>query len=141
KSQLLIQQAQAELRQGNAPAAATAAKQAIDAGGAPVAAVAAYARAMAAQGKGKKASGLVSQAWAKAPHPALLAAYRVLIPGESALDWARRVESLAQILPDHPESRLAVAAASLDAQLWGQARNRLMSLTAEDSAPEIRARA
>jgi HemY protein len=43
--------------------------------------------------------------------------------------------------PDHPESRLAVASAALDAELWGQMRNRFSGLTGEDAAPSIRARA
>ncbi len=48
---------------------------------------------------------------------------------------------MAKAAPDHPESRLAVASASLEAELWGQTRNRLSGLTGEDAAPHIRARA
>ena len=141
KTRLLLQQAQVDVKNGESQNASSLAKQAIDLGGAPVAATAAYARAMAAQGKGRKAAHLVEKAWGETPHADLAAAYRVLIPGESALDWARRVDNLARIDADHPETRLAVARASLDAELWGQARNRLAPLTAEDIEPDVRARA
>jgi HemY protein len=141
KSRLLTRQAQAYLRGGDAAAAANAARKAMDADDANYNAVAVFAKAMAAQGKGRKAAGAVERAWASAPHVELLAAYKALIPGESTLDWAQRVDNLAKAAPNHPESRLAVAIASLDAALWGQARNRLQGLTGEDTAPEIRARA
>lgn len=141
QTRLLLQQAQADLKNGESQNAASLAKRAIDLGGAPVAATAAYARAMAAQGKGRKAAHLVEKMWGTTPHADLAAAYRVLIPGETALEWARRVDNLARIDADHPETRLAVAEASLDAQLWGQARNRLMPLTEEGVDADIRARA
>lgn len=141
KTRLLLQQSQADLRNGESQNAASLAKQAIDLGGAPVAATAAFAKAMAAQGKGRKAAHLVEKLWSERPHADLAAAYRVLIPGESTLDWARRLDNLARLAPDHPETRLAVARASLDAQLWGQARNRLAPLTADNIEPDVRARA
>jgi HemY protein len=141
KTRLLLQQAQVDVKNGESQNASSLAKQAIDLGGAPVAATAAYARAMAAQGKGRKAAHLVEKMWGETPHADLAAAYRMLVPGESALDWARRVDNLARIDPDHPETRLAVARASLDAELWGQARNRLAPLTAETVEPDVRARA
>ncbi|MGE4063846.1 MAG: heme biosynthesis HemY N-terminal domain-containing protein [Rhodospirillaceae bacterium] len=141
KTRLLLQQAQVDLKTGDSISAAALARQAIDIGGAPVPATAAYARAMAAQGKGRKAAHLIEKLWGETPHADLAAAYKILIPGESALDWARRVDNLARIDADHPETRLAVASASLEAELWGQARNRLAPLTAETGDPDVRARA
>ncbi|MBY0509983.1 MAG: hypothetical protein K2P94_07495 [Rhodospirillaceae bacterium] len=141
KSRLLALQAQTALGHGDAAGAANAAKKAIDADESNPGAVVMFAKAMAAQGKGRKASSVVERAWAAQPSAALLEAYRVLVPGESVLDWARRIDGLAKAAPDHAESRLAVAIASLEAQLWGQARNRLQGLTNEDTAPDIRARA
>ncbi len=141
KTRILLQQAQAELKNGDSQSAASLARQAIDLGGAPVAATAAYARAMAAQGKGRKAAHLVEKMWETHPHADLAAAYRVLIPGETALDYARRVDNLARLHPDHAETRLAVARAALDAELWGQARNRLAPLTQDHAEPDTRARA
>lgn len=141
KTRLLLQQAQADLKNGESQSAAALAKQAIDLGGAPVAATAAYARAMAAQGKGRKAAHLVEKMWGVSPHADLAEAYRVLIAGETALEWARRVDNLARIDADHAETRLAVAGASLDAQLWGQARSRLLPLTEEGMDADVRGRA
>jgi HemY protein len=141
KSRLLTLQAQAMLSHGDTAGAVSVAKKALDADESNASAVVMFAKAMAAQGKGRKAAGVVERAWAAHPSGMLLEAYRTLVPGESSLDWARRIDGLAKAAPDHPESRLAVAIASLQAELWGQARNRLSSLTGEDSAPHIRARA
>lgn len=141
KLKLHVQEALSALKNGDADTAISAAKKAMDTSELNPEAVAAYAKAMTSQGKGRKAAGAVEKAWRANPHPALLNAYRSLIPGESALDWAKRVENLAKTAPDHPETRLAVADASLRAELWGQARNRLSVLTNEDIAPDIRARA
>jgi HemY protein len=141
KSRLLTLHAQATLAQGDAVGAGNAAKKAMDADDTNQAAVAAYAKAMTAQGKGRKAAGAVERAWAVKPSAELLAAYRNLVPGEAPLDWARRIDGLAKAAPDHAESRLAVATASLNAELWGQTRNRLAGLTGTDAAPDVRARA
>lgn len=141
KLKLLVQDANGALKNGDAAAAAAAAKKAVETSGPNSEAVSVYARAMASQGKGRKAAGIVEKAWRTNPHAELLSAYRALVPGESALDWAKRVENLAKATPDHPETRLAVAEASLNAELWGQARNRLSALTGDDMTPDIRARA
>ena len=145
RAQLFVRVGEAALARGDASAAAVAAKRALGTGGhgggSGRDAVSLYARAMVASGKGRKAEATVERAWADDPHPILLAAYRVLQPGETALNWAKRVENLAQAAPDHVESKLAVAEASLAAELWGQARNRLSGLTVEGVDPEIRARA
>lgn len=141
RSRLYTLQAQAALSRGDASAAASAAKKAMDVDDTHQAAVSTFAKAMTAQGKGRKAAGAVERAWAVKPGLELLAAYRMLVPGESSLDWARRIDGLAKAAPDHPESRLAVAAASLEAELWGQTRNRLSGLTGADAPPGIRARA
>jgi HemY protein len=138
---LLVRQAETALRNGDAAVAAVSAKKAMGAGGHTRDAVVVFAKAMAAQGKGRKAAGTVERAWAEAPHIELLSAYRTLVPAESSLDWAKRIESLVKGAPDHTESKLAVAEASLHAELWGQARNRLSGLTAETVDPETRARA
>jgi len=133
-------QAQDLLAQGQAAAAARVAHAAMDENGG-TAAAAVYGRAMAAQGKGHKAVTDVARAWAHHPDPALLEVYRALVPGESALEFAQRVEQLVRGNPDHVESKLAVAEASLAAELWGQARHRLTGLTGEANAPHVRVRA
>ena len=142
KSTIYVRISAMALAHRNTTEAAIAAKRAMGVSGpASRAAVVAFANAMAAQGKGAKAASAVERAWADAPHADLLAAYRGLMPGETAIAWAQRVEALAKAAPDHPESRLAVAAAALSAELWGQARNRLSGLTAQNMSPDVRARA
>ncbi len=141
KSKLLVREAQRALKNGDGAGAAATAKKAMDLLERSDEAVSAYARAMAAQGKGRKAFNVVEKAWQSKPSGELLSAYKVLVPGESTLDWAKRVENLAKLAPDHAESRLGVAEASLNAELWGQARNRLSTLTSDDVDSGIRARA
>jgi len=141
KSKLLVQESAAALKGGDANAAVASAKKAMDASDSGHDAVAAYAKAMASQGKGRKAAGTVEKAWRVQPHADLLAAYRALVPGEASLDWAKRVENLAKVSPDHPETKLAVAEASLNAELWGQARNRLSTLTSDETPLNIRGQA
>lgn len=104
-------------------------------------AAAAAARALNAQGKAKKATAELEKAWTAHPHPAVLKSYLELAPGESALARAGRVETLTRGNPDHPESRLAVAEASLDAELWGQARSKIESLIDGDAPAAVRERA
>ena len=140
RARLRIHLATAQLAQGQSALAAKTAQKSIDDGGG-TAAIAAYARAMAAQGKGRKASSDIERAWTTSPESALLAAYRALVPGETALDWARRVETLVQNNSEHAESRLALAEAALGAELWGRARNRLQGLTTDLQSPAVRARA
>lgn len=140
KARLLARQADQLLRQGDAAAAVDAARKAI-ANGAGGATVAVLARALVSQGKKKKAASEIEKAWAANPGPALLAAYRGLVPDEAPLDWAKRVERLVAAATDHAESRLAVAEASVGAGLWGQARNRLMPLLGDEVADTLRARA
>jgi HemY protein len=104
-------------------------------------AVAALARALNATGKAKKAAAEVQKAWTINPHPALLAAYLELAPGEAPLARTSRVETLVRGNPDHPESRLAVAETSLAAELWGQARSRVEPLIDGDAQAPTRERA
>jgi HemY protein len=140
RARLRVHHAQAQLAEGQSVPAARTAQRAMDEGGG-IPAVAIYAKAMAAQGKGRKAASDIERAYTQQPDAALVAAYRTLVPGETSLDWARRVEALVQSQPDHPESRLAVAEASLGAELWGRARNRLNGLTSDLQPVAIRARA
>lgn len=86
----------------------------------------AFARCLAEKGRARRATKAVEEAWRKAPHPELAAAYGVLGgTDESPLDRVRRFQRLAGLRNDHPESHLALAEASLAAELWGEARKHL----------------
>jgi len=140
RGRLHILQGQDLLAQGQSAAAARLARTAMDEDGGHTALVL-YGKAMAAQGKGRKAAGDIEKAWAESPDALLLDVYRVLVPGETALELVQRVDHLVRTNPDHVESRLAVAQVSLAAELWGQARNRLAGLTSEAQPADVRARA
>lgn len=104
-------------------------------------AAAILARGLMAEGKLKKAGSELEKAWAKNPHANVLAAYLQLAPGEAALERAGRIEKLVAGNLDHPESRLAQAEASLNAELWGQARSRLELLLDKGTSTPIRTKA
>jgi HemY protein len=76
----------------------------------------------------KKASRIIEAAWKVNPHPDLADTYAHLRSGESARERLTRVQSLAQKMPGHVESALAVARAALDAQEFAGARAALQPL-------------
>ncbi|ARJ66327.1 hypothetical protein WV31_11970 [Magnetospirillum sp. ME-1] len=88
-------------------------------------AIALAARLLAKRGKQRKAASLLKSAFKAAPHPLLIAAWRDLVAGESALDRVKRLQELVQANPASPDGHVALAEAALAAQLWGQARTHL----------------
>lgn len=62
-----------------------------------------------------RASKIISDAWAREPHPKLAAAFKELDAQESATDWLKRVRALVKSSPDHPESKLLLVDAMMDA--------------------------
>jgi len=79
-------------------------------------------------GKTRGLLKLIKEAWAHAPHPKLADLY---IGGDATSDALTRVkkfEELREANPDHPESRIALARALLDAKIWGAARTHLNAL-------------
>ena len=97
-----------------------------------VPAAALRARALAGTGKPRRAARHLEEAWSRRPHPELAAAYLALRPGEEPLQRAKRVQQLAAGNPGAPESRRALAAAALEAGLWGEARRNLAELGPAD---------
>ena len=83
------------------------------------------ARLLIEAGKHKRAAKLIESVWAVRPHPDLVPLYERCWPGESALQRMRRFQHLASLNPDAVDSRIAVAGAALEAQLWGEARGHL----------------
>lgn len=95
------------------------------------------ARLAARDGKTRKTIRLLEDLWASNPHPELVAAYTGLWPNETPLERLRRVQKLTRSNTGALESRLALAAAALDAELWGEARRNLNGLA--DQALSVRA--
>lgn len=83
------------------------------------------ARLLIEAGKHKRAAKLIDSVWAVRPHPDLAALYERCWPGEGALQRMRRFQYLASLNPDAMDSKIAVAGAALEAQLWGEARGHL----------------
>jgi HemY protein len=96
-----------------------------------VAARALLATDLARSGRGREAARIIEQGWVSAPHAELAAAYAQLDPAEDALARARRFERLAGLNPNHLESQIALAGASLAAGLWGPARAELEKALAQ----------
>lgn len=96
-----------------------------------------YAQMLNVRGHSRRARRAIEAAWRAAPHPALAEAYRALYADEPPLLRLKRMERLAGFNPSHVESRLALAAAALEARLWGEARRYLVEAGADtpDAAP------
>lgn len=71
------------------------------------------ARLLHAAGKTGKAASLVEQAWKAAPHPALWLALRDLDATETPAARAARLRALADLNPDHRESRILMVEQAL----------------------------
>jgi HemY protein len=76
-------------------------------------------------GEGKRAAKMLERAWALAPHPDLVDLYLKASGETEPLKRVGVVRRLVSQKPDDIESHLALAQASLDAGLWGEARRHL----------------
>lgn len=88
-------------------------------------------RLLARRGDLRKAAKIVEAAWKANPHPDLAKVYLGLRTGDSVRDRLARAETLAKLSSWHPEARLAVAQAALDARDFPQARDALKPLLNE----------
>jgi HemY protein len=140
RGMVLTLSAEQALRQGDAVLAESQSKKAVNSGGGERALIC-HARALQMQAKSREGLRELEKAWNTHPSGGLLKAYFDLLADEPALEQARRVEKMVSDSADHPESRLALAEASLKAQLWGQARNRLSPLLGDDVPRDLHARA
>ena len=95
------------------------------------------ARRLAADAKSRKASALIERAWKRHPHPGFVEPYAEASGAKDALEVAASVKRLAEINPGHVESRLAAAAAALDAELWGEAKINLEAAAAGGASARV----
>lgn len=84
-----------------------------------------FAALSAANGKNRQAAKIIEESWAKTPHGDLATLYGRLDESADPLKRVKRLEKLAALNPDHPESHLALARALLAAKIWGAARSHL----------------
>jgi len=79
-------------------------------------------RLLADRGDLRKASKIVEAAWKACPHPDLAHVYLHLRPGDAAQDRLKRAQNLARLSSWHPEARLAVTRAAMEARDFALAR-------------------
>jgi HemY protein len=87
-----------------------------------------YARAASRLGDIRGASKIIEACWKQQPHPELAEAYATVRAGDSVKDRLKRAHKLAGIKANHPEGRIAVAVAAIDAKEWDEARSALESV-------------
>ncbi|MDA0786393.1 MAG: hypothetical protein O3B37_08885, partial [Proteobacteria bacterium] len=135
---LLTERARAAQRAGQAADAYAQARKANELDPALVPAASLLARLVADDGRTRRARKFIEKSWAAAPHPDLRDAYLDLLgPDAAALERYKAVEALVRPAADHPEARLALARAALDASLWGETRRQLDALQAVAPTAEV----
>lgn len=95
------------------------------------------ARRLAADAKKRKAASLIERAWRRQPHPGFVEAYGEASGAKDALEQVAAAQRLAELNPGHVESRLAVAAAALDAELWDEARKNLEAAAGDGASVRV----
>jgi HemY protein len=78
----------------------------------------------------REARRTLEKAWPATPHPDLIRAYGGSLPASDGIERLKHLGKLVAGAADHPESRLALAEAALEARLWGEARRHLSGLLA-----------
>ena len=122
----------ASLQEEDPARAAEFEKQAFaaDAGFTPAAL--AHARRLGDAGGGRRARSVLEQSWLAAPHPDIGTAW--LAGEKDRLARVKAVDDLIHRNREHPESRLLMARAAIDAGLTGRARSELDALVASRTA-------
>jgi len=133
RADILLQQSAA----GSGDEALALAKKAFQAGPGYPAAAARYARLLIADGRHGRAADVIERAWRIQPDPELADLYWDARQSVDALAKVKAAQRLATFNPDHPESRIAVAVAALEARLWGEARTNLESIAGENASPRV----
>ena len=91
-------------------------------------AVVSLSRLELSEGNKSAASKVISDAWAKEPHPSLATAFKEIDTAESTADWLKRVRKLIKSTDSHPQSKLILVDALMDAGEYEVARPVLDSL-------------
>ncbi len=136
RAAVLLEQSRVAEAEGDSDAAASRAREALDLAPTLIPATVALAHLFKARGRAARGAKLIEEAWARSPNPELATAYGQIIGETDPLARVKRFQRLFSFRPDHPESHVALAAASLEAKLWGEARKHLTS--AAGDAPTAR---
>lgn len=136
KALLLVERSRAAERDGNAADSLALAREAFGLAPERIAVTSRLAELQIKAGDGRRAMKTLERGWALAPHPDLADLYLKASGETDALKRVGVVRRLASQKPDDIESHLALAQASLDAGLWGEARRQLE--TAGGANPSVR---
>ncbi len=136
KAVLMVERAQKAEADGQLEAAIKLLTQALKLENTLVPAALKLAELMGKTNKRRKALSVIEEMWQHLPHPALYEVYLDLTGEPDALKRVQLAEKLAQRARTHVESRVIIARAALEAQLWGEARDELNVLLQE--APSAR---
>lgn len=136
KSLLEVERAKLALEEGQSDAAIKLLRQALKQDPELVPASLDLASLLHKSGKTRKALSVIEDLWQRVPHPKAYDLYVVFHAEPDALKRVRLAEKLAAKYRSHVESRLIIARASLEAELWGEARDELEILVKE--APSAR---
>lgn len=82
-------------------------------------------RVLSRLGELRRAVKTLETTWKLSPHPDLAETYAHVRPGDSPRDRVKRIKTLTRLSPDHLESAIALAKASIEAQDWETARTAL----------------
>ncbi len=136
KALLLVERSREAERDGSESDAQALAREAFALAPERIAATGRLAELQIRSGDAKRASKTLERGWAVAPHPDLAELY-LKASGES--EPLKRIGVIRRLVTrnaDDIESHLALAKASLDAGLWGEARRQLE--TAGGTSPPVR---
>jgi HemY protein len=136
KALLLVERSQAAERDRHSADALVLAREAFGLAPERIAVTQRFAELQIKADDGKRAMRTVERGWALAPHPDLAALYLKASGEADPLKRVGVIRRLASQKPDDVESHLALAQASLDAGLWGEARRHLES--AGGTSPSVR---
>ena len=136
KALLLVERSRAAERDGSAADALALAREAFGLAPERIAVTQRLAELQIKNGDAKRALKTLERGWAVATHPDLVELY---LKASAETDPLKRVGIVRRLAGQNPgdiESHLALAQASLDANLWGEARRHLE--TAGGSNPSVR---
>ncbi|MDH3230977.1 MAG: heme biosynthesis protein HemY [Alphaproteobacteria bacterium] len=136
RAAVLVEHSRLAEAEGDLDTALSRAREAHDLDPGLVPATLALARLFKTRDRAARAVRLIEEAWARGPTPELASAYGALIEDTDPLARVKRFQRLFSFRPDHRESHIALAEASLVARLWGEARKHLSG--AAGNAPTAR---
>ena len=96
------------------------------------------ARLMVDAGRNNEARKLVARTWSTTLHPELVEAAIAAAAPATPLETVKALEPLIKARPKSGEGHLAIAAAALDAELWGKARHHLDQISGPVTARHCR---